>query len=59
MNFAVWLMTSWTTESATRLHNSPHLGVFYVTGGGNSLCNDLLIVPGASSTVLETSVPYA
>ncbi len=52
-------MTSWTTDAAKRLHSSPHLGVFYVTGGGNSLCNDLLAVPGASATVLEASVPYA
>lgn len=52
-------MTSWATESAARLHNAPHLGVFYVTGGGNSLCNELLITPGASATVLEASVPYA
>lgn len=52
-------MTSWTTEAAHALHNSPHLGVFNITGGGISLCNDLLTVPGASATVLAVSVPYA
>lgn len=44
---------------AQALHQSPHLGVFYVTGGGVSLLADLLGEPGASSTVLEATVPYA
>jgi len=52
-------MTSWTTEAVNELHTSPRLGVFNVTGGGISLCNELLTVPGASATVLEVSVPYA
>ena len=44
---------------ATELHNSPWLGVFYLTGGGASLLAELLNTPGASGTVLEASVPYA
>jgi nicotinic acid mononucleotide adenylyltransferase len=33
--------------------------VFYLTGGGASLIAEILNTPGASSTVLEASVPYA
>ena len=44
---------------APKLHASPWQGVFYITGGGASLISQLLEVPGASSTVLEASVPYA
>jgi len=52
-------MISSTTEASKALHASPHLGVFNVTGGGISFCNELLTVPGASATVLEVSVPYS
>jgi len=44
---------------AERLHASPWLGVFYITGGGALLIGDLLTTPGASQTVLEVQVPYA
>ena len=41
------------------IHDAPPRAVLAVTGGGNSALNDLLIVPGASRTVLEAIVPYA
>ncbi len=44
---------------AHALHESPWMGVFYVTGGGVSLLAELLNTAGASATVLEASVPYA
>jgi nicotinamide mononucleotide (NMN) deamidase PncC len=47
------------SERATALHDTPWLGVFYITGGGSQLISELLTTPGASRTVLEVSVPYA
>jgi len=47
------------SERAGILHESPWLGVFYITGGGALLIADLLTTPGASQTVLEVQVPYA
>ncbi|MEM7097417.1 MAG: hypothetical protein AAF541_04090 [Pseudomonadota bacterium] len=47
------------SDRATRLHNSPWSGVFYVTGGGVSFLAEMLGTAGASATVLEASVPYA
>ena len=47
------------TALAPKLHASQWQGVFYITGGGASLISQLLEVPGASSTVLEATVPYA
>lgn len=41
------------------VHANAAKGVFYVTGGGSLLLSDLLTTPGASATVLETTVPYA
>ncbi len=49
---------SYSTRAHT-LHESPWMGVFYVTGGGVSLLAELLNTAGASATVLEASVPYA
>ena len=51
--------------SATRigiargLHDRPHRGVIYVTGGGSLVLSDLLQVAGASATLVEAGVPYA
>ncbi len=42
-----------------RLHDSPVQLVLNATGGGMALITDLLLVPGASRTVLEVTVPYA
>jgi len=47
------------SESARKLHQTPHQGVFHVTGGGSLLLSDLLTEPGASATLLAASVPYA
>ena len=41
------------------LRDSPHRGVFFVTGGGALLLSDVLATPGASATVLEAGVPYS
>ena len=52
--------TSSTRPDIVRaLHDSPHRGVVYTTGGGSLLLSDLLQVPGASATLLEAHVPYA
>ena len=48
-----------TTDIVRRLHDQPHSGVIYVTGGGSLLLSDLLQVPGASATLLEARIPYA
>jgi len=44
---------------AHELHTSPWIGVFHLTGGGAGLLAEVLSTPGASSTVLEATVPYA
>ncbi len=41
------------------LHDGPHKGVIFVTGGGSLILSDLLQVPGASATLLEARIPYA
>lgn len=41
------------------LRDSPHRGVFFITGGGALLLSDALATPGASATVLEAGVPYS
>lgn len=41
------------------VHGTPALAVLAVTGGGASLLSELLVVPGASRTVLEAVVPYS
>lgn len=48
-----------TDAAVAAIHGTPQRGVFAVTGGGSALLSRLLTVPGASSTVLEASVPYA
>jgi nicotinamide mononucleotide (NMN) deamidase PncC len=42
-----------------RIHASPIMTTFVVTGGGPQALADLLTVPGASRTVLEALVPYS
>jgi hypothetical protein len=42
-----------------RVHGSPLRLVLAATGGGASSIEQLLVVPGASRTVLEAVVPYA
>lgn len=42
-----------------RVHQSRHLAMMAMTGGGSSSVADLLAVPGASRTLLEAIVPYA
>jgi hypothetical protein len=41
------------------IHAAPGKIVLAVTGGGVQAITDLLLMPGASRTVLEVSVPYA
>ena len=48
-----------TTDIVKKLHDCPHRGVIYVTGGGSLVLSDLLQVPGASATLLEARIPYA
>ena len=48
-----------TTDIVRKLHDRPHRGVIYVTGGGSLVLSDLLQVPGASATLLEARIPYA
>jgi Cytidylyltransferase-like len=40
------------------IHASPTMGVLHVTGGAVSSLPWLLAVPGASSTIIDASVPY-
>ncbi|MCZ6619512.1 MAG: hypothetical protein O7E57_15425 [Gammaproteobacteria bacterium] len=47
------------SERAQKLHATPWLGVFYITGGGSEFLSELLTTAGASKTVLEARVPYA
>ena len=42
-----------------QLHACPHRLVLTVTGGGSRAISDLLSEPGASSTILEATVPYS
>jgi hypothetical protein len=46
-------------ELVRRVHEAPGMIVLAVTGGGIAAVTDLLLVPGASRTVLEVTVPYA
>lgn len=46
------------SERAELLHRSPWRGVFFVTGGGVGLLDELLATPGASATVLDAQIPY-
>jgi len=46
-------------ESIARYHTQNVQCVLSMTGGGASLIGDLLSVPGASNTILESLVPYA
>ena len=46
------------SERAKLLHDSPWRGAFHLTGGVGFL-SELLVVAGASRTVLEAKVPYA
>jgi hypothetical protein len=41
-----------------RVHAAPPRAVIAVTGGGSRAISALLVVPGASQTVLEARVPY-
>ena len=41
------------------IHGSGHRVVLAITGGGSQAISELLVVPGASSTVLEAAVPYS
>lgn len=47
------------SDRATRLHDTPWQGVFYLAGGGTSLIGEMLGTPGASRTVLDVRIPYA
>ena len=51
--------TASTTDIVRMLHDQPHRGVIYATGGGSLLLSDLLKVPGASATLLEAQIPYS
>ena len=42
-----------------QIHDSPLMVVIAVSGGGVASISDLLLVPGASRTVLEVQVPYS
>ena len=47
------------SEFVRTIHESPNKGGFVVAGGGIGLIADLLVVPGASNTVLDVAVPYS
>lgn len=47
------------TEFIERIHATPTRVVLAVTGGGSRAISDLLVVPGASRTVISATVPYA
>jgi nicotinamide mononucleotide (NMN) deamidase PncC len=47
------------TALIAQIHNTPVMAVIVVTGGGAQAVADLLAVPGASRTLLETLVPYS
>jgi nicotinamide mononucleotide (NMN) deamidase PncC len=47
------------SDRATRLHDTPWQGVFYLAGGGTSLVGEMLSTPGASRTVMDVRIPYA
>ena len=51
--------TDIVSDRARRLHDTPWMGVFFLTGGGSPFAAELLSTPGASRTVLELRVPYA
>jgi hypothetical protein len=51
-------MVEFLQNTVSLIHDSPHRGVFAVTGGGSAALSRLLSVPGASRTVLEAIVPY-
>ena len=51
--------TATRIDIARGLHDRPHRGVIYVTGGGSLVLSDLLQVPGASATLVEAGIPYA
>ena len=51
--------TATRIDIARGLHDQPHRGVIYVTGGGSLVLSDLLQVPGASATLVEAGIPYA
>lgn len=51
-------MAEFLQNTVSLIHDSPHRGVFAVTGGGSAALSRLLSVPGASRTVLEAVVPY-
>mgnify|MGYP003689707791 CR=1 FL=1 len=42
-----------------RLHQQPHQFVIAITGGGTSAISELLAIPGASNTLLESLIPYS
>lgn len=47
------------TDFVAKIHQRPAMAVLVVTGGGTQALADLLVVPGASRTVLEALVPYS
>ena len=47
------------SSRAQRLHDAPWQGVFYLTGGGISLLDEMLGTAGASRTVLDARIPYS
>ncbi|MGA1762653.1 MAG: cytidylyltransferase [Gammaproteobacteria bacterium] len=48
-----------TTQLIQEIHSSNYRFVIVASGGGSIAISDLLSVPGASNTVLETYTPYA
>jgi nicotinamide mononucleotide (NMN) deamidase PncC len=41
------------------IHQGPYKLVFVSSGGGTKAISDLLKVPGASQTILESYIPYS
>ena len=52
-------MSDQTRAMIEQIHATPAMIVLVVTGGGATAIGELLGVAGASSTVLEATVPYA
>lgn len=53
------LLSPQASSLIAQIHTSPVMMVLVITGGGTQALADLLVVPGASRTLLEALVPYS
>ena len=59
MNDSAPSIHSEVTQLIQAIHASDYQAVVAVTGGGSHAISQLLMVPGASRTILEARIPYA